>query len=81
MPKLELWMTSRAAPLWAALLMLVCALPGLVALPVLDRDEARAAQASVQMQEEGDYTAIRFQSRLRGGAAPPRRRPWKRMAV
>jgi 4-amino-4-deoxy-L-arabinose transferase-like glycosyltransferase len=74
MPKLEAWMTSRAAPLWAALVMLVCALPGLVALPVLDRDEARAAQASVQMQEEGDYTAIRFQSRLRGGAAPGA--PW-----
>lgn len=74
MPKLEAWMTSRAAPLWAALLMLVCALPGLVALPVLDRDEARAAQASVQMQEQGDYTAIRFQSRLRGGAAPGA--PW-----
>ena len=74
MPKLEAWMTSRGAPLWAALALLVCALPGLLTLPVLDRDEARAAQASVQMQEDGDYTAIRFQGRLRGGAAPPRRR-------
>jgi 4-amino-4-deoxy-L-arabinose transferase-like glycosyltransferase len=79
MPKLEAWMTSRAAPLWAALAMLVCALPGLIALPVLDRDEARAAQASVQMQEEGDYTAIRFQSRLRGGAAPGA--PWLQAAA
>ena len=61
MPKLEAWMTSRGAPLWAALALHVCALPGLLTLPVLDRDEARAAQASVQMQEEGDYTAISFQ--------------------
>ena len=37
MPKLEAWMTSRGAPLWAALALLVCALPGLLSLPVLDR--------------------------------------------
>lgn len=79
MPRLEFMMTSRAAPLWAALVMLICALPGLVALPVLDRDEARAAQAAAQMQEEDDYTAIRFQSALRGGAAPGA--PWLQAAA
>lgn len=74
MGKLDRWLTSRIAPVLAALLVLVASLPGLIALPVLDRDEARAAQAAVQMQEDGDYTAIRFQSRLRGGAAPGA--PW-----
>ncbi len=41
-----------------------------MALPILDRDEARFARATAQMIEGGDYTAIRFQDRLREGAAP-----------
>jgi 4-amino-4-deoxy-L-arabinose transferase-like glycosyltransferase len=47
-----------------ALLLLLCLglyLPGLAALPVLDRDEARFAQASRQMLESGDFLRIRFQ--------------------
>lgn len=35
-------------------------LPGLFALPALDRDESRFAQASRQMVESGDYVDIRF---------------------
>jgi len=48
----------------AGLLILLCLaiyLPGLSAIPPLDRDEARFAQASKQMIETGDYIDIRFQ--------------------
>ncbi len=51
-----------------ALLTLLCLglyLPGLAALPVLDRDEARFAQATRQMLESGDYLRIRFQDEAR----------------
>lgn len=52
-----------------ALLVLAMALPGLgligAGLPVIDRDEARYAQATVQMMESGDYVNIRFQDRAR----------------
>lgn len=40
---------------------LFMALPGLGALPPLDRDESRFMQASVQMLETGDYVSISFQ--------------------
>ncbi|MFA4943085.1 MAG: glycosyltransferase family 39 protein [Lentisphaeria bacterium] len=45
----------------AALLLLLCAalyLPGIAALPPVDRDEPRFAQASKQMVEAGDYVRI-----------------------
>jgi len=48
-----------------ALLVLAMALPGLAGLPVIDRDEARFAQATVQMLETEDYINIRFQDRAR----------------
>ena len=48
-----------------ALLTLLVTLPGLAALPVIDRDEARFAQASVQMAESGDLINIRFQDEAR----------------
>ncbi len=47
------------------LLVLAMALPGLSGLPVIDRDEARYAQATVQMLESGDYINIKFQDRAR----------------
>ncbi len=48
-----------------SLLVLVMALPGISAMPVIDRDEARYAQATVQMLESGDYINIRFQDQAR----------------
>lgn len=58
--------THRLAPY--ALLLALCALlylPGLAALPVTDRDEARFAQATRQMIESDDYITIRFQDEPR----------------
>ena len=48
-----------------ALLTLAMVLPGLSKLPVIDRDEARFAQASVQMAETNDFLNIRFQDEAR----------------
>jgi len=48
-------------PVLAALVALIAALPGALALPTLDRDEARFAEASAQMLESGDFVSIRFQ--------------------
>ena len=47
------------------LLSLLVFLPGLTNLPVIDRDEARFAQASVQMAESGEFLDIRFQDQTR----------------
>jgi len=47
------------------ILALLVFLPGLGNLPVIDRDEARFAQASVQMAESGDFLDIRFQDQTR----------------
>ncbi len=51
-----------------ALLCLLCLIlyaPGLAAIPPLDRDEARFAQATRQMLESGDFVRIRFQDEAR----------------
>jgi 4-amino-4-deoxy-L-arabinose transferase-like glycosyltransferase len=40
-------------------------LPGISAIPPLDRDEARFAQATRQMLETGDFLRIRFQEEAR----------------
>ena len=66
---------ARAIPAWTvtgwrpyALLGLLCLglyLPGARDLPVMDRDEARFAQATRQMIESGDYLRIRFQGEAR----------------
>lgn len=51
-----------------ALLLLLCLglyLPGISSLPVMDRDEARFAQATRQMLESGDFLNIRFQDEAR----------------
>ena len=51
-----------------ALLLLLCLLlytPGIAAIPPLDRDEARFAQATRQMLETGDFLRIRFQNEAR----------------
>lgn len=46
-------------------LTLAMVLPGLASLPVIDRDEARYAQASIQMAESGDLLNIKFQDEAR----------------
>ena len=51
-----------------ALLAVLCFalyLPGIAAIPPLDRDEARFAQATRQMLESGDFLHIRFQDEAR----------------
>jgi 4-amino-4-deoxy-L-arabinose transferase-like glycosyltransferase len=51
-----------------ALLCFLCLIlyaPGLAAIPPLDRDEARFAQATRQMLETGDFVRIRFQDETR----------------
>lgn len=45
----------------AAAVALLAGLPGLFALPPLDRDESRFAEASAQMLESGDFVSIHFQ--------------------
>src|SRR5262245_26590843 len=40
-------------------------LPGFFSIPPIDRDEARFAQATKQMLENGDYVDIRFQDEVR----------------
>ncbi len=59
--------TAQRIKHWTALLFLslLVFLPGLAGLPVIDRDEARFAQASVQMAETGDLLDIRFQDDTR----------------
>jgi 4-amino-4-deoxy-L-arabinose transferase-like glycosyltransferase len=44
---------------------LVLFLPGFFAIPPIDRDEARFAQATKQMVETGDFVDIRFQDEVR----------------
>src|SRR5258706_9695647 len=46
-------------------LCLLLYLPGIAAIPPLDRDEARFAQATRQMLETGDFVQIRFQDEAR----------------
>lgn len=53
------------APAFAALVALLAGLPGVFAMPPLDRDESRFAQATAQMLESGDFVVIRFQDQPR----------------
>ena len=61
----RIWAGGWRGPLFAALVAFVAALPGLMAMPVLDRDEARFAQASAQMIEAHDLVTINFQDEPR----------------
>jgi 4-amino-4-deoxy-L-arabinose transferase-like glycosyltransferase len=58
---LDRFATPGRAPIVAALVALMAALPGLFTLPPTDRDESRFAEASAQMLESGDFTNIMFQ--------------------
>src|SRR5580658_8111510 len=61
----ETWLGGRRPYLLLTILCLCLYLPGIAAIPVLDRDEARFAQASRQMLETGDFLRIRFQGEAR----------------
>jgi len=56
---------SRWAYAVLAGLVFLLALPGLFALPVLDRDEGRFTEASSEMLESGDFVVIRYHEDLR----------------
>jgi 4-amino-4-deoxy-L-arabinose transferase-like glycosyltransferase len=56
---------SRWAYAVLAGLVFLLALPGLFALPVLDRDEGRFTEASSEMMESGDFVVIRYHDDLR----------------
>ena len=59
------WTRGWRGPLFAALVALIAGLPGVFALPTLDRDEARVAQATTQMFERDDFVDIKFQEEPR----------------
>ena len=59
------WTSARRGPFLAALVVLIAALPGVFAMPTLDRDEARFAQATAQMIETKDPVSINFQDKAR----------------
>lgn len=63
--RLDAWSQGWRGPLFAALVALIAGLPGLFAMPPLDRDESRFAQATSQMLETGDYVVIKFQDQPR----------------
>jgi 4-amino-4-deoxy-L-arabinose transferase-like glycosyltransferase len=59
------WTSGWRGPAMAAALVLFSALPGLFALPPLDRDESRFAEATAQMLASGDFVDIRYQGEAR----------------
>lgn len=61
------WLTRSHGRACAALglLALLCYLPGIAAIPPVDRDEARFVQATKQMLETGNYIDIRIQNEER----------------
>ena len=63
---LDLIIASRARAAVLLVFVALCAfLPGFTAIPPVDRDEPRYAQASKQMMETGNYLDIRFQEQPR----------------
>src|SRR5581483_10779001 len=58
-PRWLAWAARRPLPL-LALLGLLLWLPGILSLPLLDRDESRFAQSSRQMVESGNWVDIRL---------------------
>ncbi|MDB5456892.1 MAG: glycosyl transferase family 39 [Caulobacter sp.] len=63
--RLDQWSRGWRGPVFAALVALVAGLPGVFAMPPLDRDESRFAQATAQMLETGDLVVIKFQDQPR----------------
>ncbi len=63
--RLDAWTRGWRGPLLAALVALIAGLPGVFAVPPLDRDESRFAQATAQMLETGDFVTINYQDQPR----------------
>jgi 4-amino-4-deoxy-L-arabinose transferase-like glycosyltransferase len=61
----EQWLAGGRPYALLVALCLLLYLPGIAAIPPLDRDEARFAQATRQMLESGDFMRIRFQDEAR----------------
>src|SRR5580693_4157758 len=65
MARSETWLAGWRPYALLAALCLCLYVPGIATIPVLDRDEARFAQASRQMLETGDFVQIRFHDEAR----------------
>lgn len=63
--KLMSWSRGWRGPTLAAILAMIAGLPGLLAMPPLDRDESRFTQATTQMLEQNDFVVIRYQDQPR----------------
>lgn len=59
------WSRGWRGPTIAAFIAFAAGLPGLLAMPPLDRDESRFAQATAQMLESRDFVVIRYQDQPR----------------
>lgn len=57
--------THRFYTIILTILTLWMSLPGIASIQVLDRDESRFAQATIQMVESGDYLNIKLQDKAR----------------
>jgi 4-amino-4-deoxy-L-arabinose transferase-like glycosyltransferase len=63
--ELARWSRGWRGPAVAAFVAFLAGLPGLIAVPPLDRDESRFAQATAQMLETRDFVVIRYQDEPR----------------
>jgi len=63
--ELARWSRGWRGPAMAALVALLAGLPGVFAVPPLDRDESRFAQATAQMLETRDFVVINYQDQPR----------------
>jgi len=63
--ELAKWSRGWRGPAAAAFIAFLAGLPGLIALPPLDRDESRFAEATAQMLETRDFVVIRYQDQPR----------------
>lgn len=62
---IDRWIVGWRGPLLAALVAMIAGLPGVFAIPPLDRDESRFAQATAQMLETDDFVNIQYQDQPR----------------
>jgi 4-amino-4-deoxy-L-arabinose transferase-like glycosyltransferase len=65
MPRIAPWLAGWRPYALLGVLCLALYIPGMTSIPLLDRDEARFAQATRQMLETGDFLHIRFQNESR----------------